>query len=70
LTDTVLEFVPQPTDTPMVDRFVFESPLGILVQIVDRSILAWYMRRFLIRRNEVLKRLAESEEWRKYLQAM
>lgn len=64
------EFVPQPTGTLMVDRFEFESPFGILGRIVDRLFLARYMRRFLIRRNGVLKKLAESEEWKKYLRPM
>jgi ligand-binding SRPBCC domain-containing protein len=61
------EFVAQPPGTLMVDRFEFESPFWILGRIVDRFILFGYMRRFLVRRNEVLKRLAESEEWRKYV---
>jgi ligand-binding SRPBCC domain-containing protein len=61
------EFVPRPSGTLMVDRFEFESPFGIVGRIVDRLFLAGYLRRFLIRRNEVLKKLAESEGWRKYL---
>jgi ligand-binding SRPBCC domain-containing protein len=61
------EFIAQPPGTLMVDRFEFESPFGILGRIVDRIFLAGYMRRFLLRRNQVLKELAESEEWRKYV---
>lgn len=61
------EFVPQPSGTLMVDRFEFESPFGILGRIVDRLFLSGYLRRFLIRRNEVLKGLAESDGWRKYV---
>ena len=51
----------------MVDRFEFESPLGILGRIVDRLFLCAYMRRFLVRRNQVLKQMAESDAWRKFL---
>jgi hypothetical protein len=51
----------------MRDRFEFESPFGILGNVVDWLVLTSYMRRFLDRRNEVLKRLAESEEWRRHL---
>ena len=61
------EFVPQPTGTLMVDRFEFESPFGTVGRIVDRLFLAGYLQRFLIRRNEVLKKLAESDGWRRYL---
>ena len=61
------EFIAQPPGTLMADRFEFESPLGILGRIVDRIFLFGYMRRFLLRRNQVLKNMAESEEWRKYI---
>jgi ligand-binding SRPBCC domain-containing protein len=63
------EFVPQPPGTLMVDRFEFESPFGIVGRIVDRLFLASYLRRFLVRRNEVLKNLAESdsEDWKKFI---
>ncbi|MCI0541088.1 MAG: SRPBCC family protein [Verrucomicrobiales bacterium] len=63
------EFVTQPPGTLMVDRFEFESPFGVLGRMVDRLLLFAHMRRFLVRRNEVLKNLAESEEWRKYVSA-
>jgi len=61
------EFIPRPPGTLMVDRFEFESPFGILGRIVDRIFLFAYMRRFLRRRNQVLKALAESEDWRRYV---
>ncbi len=61
------EFKPQGKGTLMMDRFEFQSPFGILGSVVDRLFLAEYMHRFLMRRGEVLKRMAESEEWRKYL---
>ncbi|HEX4342320.1 MAG TPA: SRPBCC family protein [Verrucomicrobiae bacterium] len=60
------EFIAQPPGTLMVDRFEFESPCGILGSLFDRFFLYGYMRRFLVRRNQVLKNLAESEDWRKY----
>jgi ligand-binding SRPBCC domain-containing protein len=63
------KFIEQPSGTLMVDRFEFQSPFGILGRLVDRLFLSGYMRRFLIARNEVLKNLAESEEWRKYVSA-
>jgi ligand-binding SRPBCC domain-containing protein len=53
--------------TLMVDRFAFRSPLGILGWLADRLIIERYMRRFLQRRNAIVKRTAESNEWKKYL---
>jgi ligand-binding SRPBCC domain-containing protein len=61
-------FEDHPQGTLMVDRFEFESPCGLLGHIVNRLSLTAYMRRFLIRRNQELKRLAESDEWRPYLE--
>lgn len=61
------EFVPQPPGTLMVDRFEFESPFGIVGRIVDRIFLAGYLRRFLVRRNDVLRNIAESEDWKKFI---
>ena len=63
------EFIAQSPGTLMVDRFEFESPFGILGRVVDRVFLASYMRRFLVRRNQVLKNLAESGDWKKYVTA-
>ena len=63
------EFVAQPPGTLMEDRFEFESPFGILGGMVDRLFLCGYMRRFLMRRNQALKNMAESEDWRKYVKA-
>ena len=61
-------FSEHPEGTMMSDRFEFESPLGILGKIADRLFLTAYMRRFILRRNEVLKRLAESAEGSRYLE--
>ena len=61
------EFLEHPDGTLMIDRFEFQSPLGMLGNIVDQFFLAGYMRRFLIHRNGILKGLAESEKWRRYL---
>jgi hypothetical protein len=36
--------------------------------MVDSLFLKSYMRRFIVQRNEVLKRLAESAEWSRYLE--
>ena len=51
----------------MRDRFEYWAPLGLLGRFAERLFLTRYMRRFLEERNAILKRVAESEEWRKYL---
>lgn len=53
--------------TVLRDEFRFAAPLGILGRIVEVLVLRLYMRRFLERRNAVIKRVAESEEWRAFL---
>jgi len=61
-------FDPQPDGTTrMRDRFAFESPLGVLGRIANATFLTGYMRRFLIDRNALLKRAAESDQWRALL---
>lgn len=63
------EFIAQASGTLMADRFEFESPLGILGWFFDRIVLRNYMCRLLCRRNEVLKHLSESDNWKKYVTA-
>lgn len=53
--------------TEMRDVFDFESPLGPLGRIADALVLTGYLRGFLVQRNEVIKRAAESDGWRKLL---
>lgn len=61
------QFAEHPSGTTMRDRFEFASPLGPLGWAADVLFLTAYMRRFLVHRNEILKQLAESAEWRRYL---
>jgi ligand-binding SRPBCC domain-containing protein len=61
------EFARHPAGTLMRDRFEFESPVGLLGRIANWLFLTSYLRRFLVRRNEVLKGLAESAEGNRYL---
>jgi ligand-binding SRPBCC domain-containing protein len=61
------KFAEHPEGTLMSDRFEFSSPLGILGKIVDSIFLTSYMRRFILRRNALLKHLAESGDWIRYV---
>ena len=63
------EFNAQASGTLMIDRFDFESPFGIIGWLIDRIVLRSYMYRLLRRRNEILKILAESDDWKKYVTA-
>ncbi len=60
-------FEPRGDGTWMVDRFEFYAPLGALGRIAEGLFLMGYMRRFLVERNAILKRVAESDEWKRYL---
>jgi len=60
-------FLEHAMGTQMNDRFEFQSPMGILGKIVDQLFLRAYMERFLVHRNGILKKLAESKEWSRYL---
>ncbi|HYD22568.1 MAG TPA: SRPBCC family protein [Flavipsychrobacter sp.] len=46
--------------TIMKDVFCYETPLGIAGNIFDALVLKRYMTRFLILRNEVIKKVAEN----------
>ncbi|MDB6108664.1 MAG: cell division protein [Pedosphaera sp.] len=60
-------FREQGTGTLMIDQFDFAAPLGWLGRCAERLFLKSYMRRFLIQRNQILKGIAESEDWKQYL---
>ncbi len=53
--------------TVMRDVFDFQSPLRILGHIADRLFLIEYMRRFLLTRHALIKTVAETEQWRRYI---
>ena len=50
--------------TEMTDRFEFKTPLGIIGRFVEKLVLKNYMRRFLQTRNEIVKQVAESGDWK------
>jgi len=45
--------------TEMTDEFAYEMPLGVLGKMADVLFLKRYMRKFLMKRNLVLKQMAE-----------
>lgn len=55
-------------DTEMKDLFCFAAPVPVLGVLAEVFVLRRYMRALLGERNVVLKRIAESSDWQKYLQ--
>ncbi len=53
--------------TEMRDRFLFAAPLGVLGRTAELLVLKRYMTSFLIRRNAILKSIAESNTWSAFL---
>lgn len=51
----------------MKDVFDYTSPLRILGKFADALFLESYMRILLTERNLLIKKIAESEDWRKFL---
>ena len=51
----------------MKDVFDFDSPLWILGKIADALVLRNYMKNLLTERNLLIKRTAESADWRRFL---
>ena len=54
--------------TEMKDVFWFAAPLPVLGRIAEIAFLGRYMRQLLRERNSVIKRIAESGDWRRYLE--
>jgi ligand-binding SRPBCC domain-containing protein len=50
--------------TIMKDHFDFEVPLGILGKIASQLFLINYMKQLLEERNRIIKKVAESDEWK------
>jgi ligand-binding SRPBCC domain-containing protein len=53
-------FQQESSKTIMVDKFYFESPLGILGKVANSLFLKRYMKRLLVTRSEFLKTYAEA----------
>ena len=53
--------------TLVTDRFEFASPFGPIGRIVDIVVMERYLSNLLISRNNVIKNIAESSDWKLYL---
>ena len=55
--------------TVMKDVFDYDAPLRVFGRIADRLFLESYMKKILAERKRLIKQIAESDEWRKFLGA-
>ena len=53
--------------TEMTDLLLVEAPFGPLGRLVEIAMLGRYMRSLLLERMTVIRQIAESDEWRRYL---
>ena len=53
--------------TEMIDIFRFAAPIPILGRIAEIFVLKRYMRNLLRERNAVIKQIAESDDWERYI---
>jgi ligand-binding SRPBCC domain-containing protein len=60
-------FKPCDNGTIMIDLFTFEAPYGTIGKLFNTVFLTRYMRRMLERRNAVIKKYAEGDQWKKIL---
>jgi ligand-binding SRPBCC domain-containing protein len=58
-----------PDETEMRDVFRFAAPLPVLGRLAEIALLRRYMRALLRERNAVVKEIAESAAWQKYLES-
>jgi ligand-binding SRPBCC domain-containing protein len=54
-------------ETEITDLFCFAAPMPIVGRLVEMAVLHQYMRALLRERNAVLKQIAESAAWQRYL---
>ena len=53
--------------TILIDKINFETPYGTFGKIANTIFLTSYIKKFLVKRNEVIKDYAESQKWKAIL---
>jgi ligand-binding SRPBCC domain-containing protein len=48
----------------MQDIFEFHSPFGLLGKLFNQIVLTSYLKRLLIKRNQIIKEFAETKKWK------
>ena len=62
-------FIATADGTQMVDVLDYAAPFGLLGRFAETLFLTAYLARFLRTRAHILKRLAESDDWRRFIKA-
>ncbi len=60
-------FFEQGNGTLVRDELTFAAPLGPLGWIVERLLLGNHLRELIRGRNQIIKQIAETDDWQKYL---
>lgn len=60
-------FKPVENGTLMIDYFHYELPYNTIGKLLDKFYLKRYMTKLLEARNEHLKQVAESDQWKRFL---
>ena len=60
-------FKPIQNGTIMIDVLYFESPYGIIGRWFNKIFLTSYLKRFLVKRNSIIKEYAETGKWKAVL---
>lgn len=53
--------------TLMTDIFTYTSPYGVFGSLANRIFLKSYMKKLLLKRNEIVKEFAETNKWKEVL---
>lgn len=51
----------------MKDVFEFHSPFGMIGKLFNHLVLANYLKKLLLKRNQIIKEFAETEKWKNVL---
>jgi len=54
-------------ETLMTDKFSFQAPFGMIGDLFSKLVLKNYMKGFLVKRNNLIKEVAEGNAWEKLL---
>jgi hypothetical protein len=60
-------FKPIENGTIMIDQFYFETPYGMIGKWLNALYLTKYLERLLTERNKVIKTVAESNQWKQFI---
>jgi ligand-binding SRPBCC domain-containing protein len=60
-------FRPVENGTLMIDQFYYELPFGFMGRLANKLYIEKYLRNILGERNALIKQIAESGQWKQYL---